>query len=159
MIFFNQHKNKIIFSTTLKKKIALSLLHGFWTIIISSVQPIRLKTGFVHNLHWFETCFAQKICDARKKHFCNSGSQIHARNILIKIQTGQRLSRTAMSSYILHQVLHRAHLVSSSFSYISLVAEADMENIRNFIWAGLFISRFYPKVCELHQFQNCDKTA
>ena len=30
--------------------------------------------------------------------------------------------------------------------------EADMENVRNFTRAGLFISRFYPKVHELRQF-------
>ena len=36
--------------------------------------------------------------------------------------------------------------------------EADMENVRNFTRAGLFISRLYPKVRELRQFQNCDKT-
>ena len=37
--------------------------------------------------------------------------------------------------------------------------EADMENVRNFTRAGLFISKLYPKVRELRQFQNCDKTA
>ena len=34
-----------------------------------------------------------------------------------------------------------------------------MENVRNFTQAGLLISRFYPKVRELRQFQNCNKTA
>ena len=36
---------------------------------------------------------------------------------------------------------------------------ADMENVRNFTQAGLFVSRFYPKVRELRQFGDCDKTA
>ena len=35
----------------------------------------------------------------------------------------------------------------------------DMENNRKFTRAGLFISRFYPKLRELRQFQNRDKTA
>ena len=35
-----------------------------------------------------------------------------------------------------------------------LAGEADMENVRNFTLAG-----FYPKVGELQQFQNCNKTA
>ena len=34
-----------------------------------------------------------------------------------------------------------------------------MQNDINFTRLGLFISRFYPKVCELRQFQNRDKTA
>ena len=29
---------------------------------------------------------------------------------------------------------------------------ADMENVRNFTRAGLFVSRFYPKLRELRQF-------
>ena len=36
--------------------------------------------------------------------------------------------------------------------------QSDMENVQNFIQAGLFISRFYPKVREF-QFQNRDETA
>ena len=39
------------------------------------------------------------------------------------------------------------------------VRASDMENVRNFTRAGFFNSRFYPKVCELRQFQNRDKTA
>ena len=35
----------------------------------------------------------------------------------------------------------------------------DMENVRNFTRAGLFVYRFYPKVRELRQFCNCNKTA
>ena len=34
---------------------------------------------------------------------------------------------------------------------------ADMENVRNFTQVGFLISRFYPKVHELRQFQNRDK--
>ena len=34
-----------------------------------------------------------------------------------------------------------------------------MENVRNFTRAGLFVSRFHPKVRELRQFWNRDKTA
>ena len=33
-----------------------------------------------------------------------------------------------------------------------LVYLADMENVRNFTLAGLFVSRFYPRVRELCQF-------
>ena len=39
------------------------------------------------------------------------------------------------------------------------LCSADMENVQHFTQAGLFISRFYPKVRELRQFQNCNKTA
>ena len=39
-----------------------------------------------------------------------------------------------------------------------LANSADMENARNFTRAGFFISRFYPKVRELRQYQNRDKT-
>ena len=39
------------------------------------------------------------------------------------------------------------------------IAYSDMENVRNFTRAGLFISRLYPKVRELCQFLNRDKTA
>ena len=37
--------------------------------------------------------------------------------------------------------------------------QSDMENVQNFTRAELFIFRFYPKVRELRQFKNCDKTA
>ena len=40
-----------------------------------------------------------------------------------------------------------------------LSTHSHMENVRNFTRAGLFISRFYPKVRESLQFQNLDKTA
>ena len=33
-----------------------------------------------------------------------------------------------------------------------LTLAADMENVQNFTRAGLFVSRFYPKVRELRQF-------
>ena len=46
-----------------------------------------------------------------------------------------------------------------AFWWSSIVeGQSDMENVQNFTRAGLLISRFYPKVRELRQFQNCDKT-
>ena len=47
----------------------------------------------------------------------------------------------------------------SLIAHIPGVCCPDMENVQNFTRAGLFISRFYPKVRELRQFQNRDKTA
>ena len=45
------------------------------------------------------------------------------------------------------------------FVLIKNVPDADMENVRNVTKLRLFIYRFYPKVCELHQYQNLNKTA
>ena len=39
------------------------------------------------------------------------------------------------------------------------LAETDMENVQKITQAVLFISRFYPKVRELRQFLNREKTA
>ena len=40
-----------------------------------------------------------------------------------------------------------------------MTPDTNMENVQKFTQAGLFISKFYPKVRELCQFENCDKTA
>ena len=59
----------------------------------------------------------------------------------------------------------RAHFNSFFFVWtycfvlIKNVPDADMENVRNVTKLRLFIYRFYPKVCELHQYQNLNKTA
>ena len=42
---------------------------------------------------------------------------------------------------------------------VKLRCNSDMENVRNFTQAGLFVSRFYPKVRELRKFWDRDKTA
>ena len=44
------------------------------------------------------------------------------------------------------------------FKNIKVGMQSDMENVRNFTRVGLFITKFYPKVPELRQFQNCNKT-
>ena len=36
--------------------------------------------------------------------------------------------------------------------YMAGPSWADMENVRNFTQAGLFVSKFYPKVRKLRQF-------
>ena len=49
-------------------------------------------------------------------------------------------------------------IIDFSKQFWNLHAKTDMENVRNFTQAGYFISRFYPKVRELHQLQKRDKT-